>query len=295
MAYNKLVVVMGGVSWKGGSWEVTKPTTTAWLKMEDACILCNVIEIFWQGKWPMSKDEGILTLWSSKWHWHNCVKTYQHVYVSKQIFQLLRGGIDQWVVGCDSSFSLAWVKSKATNPWVTQDRRNKSTQVWSTMTTLIKVWMPSLVNTMSIHWREELNVVKKSSCNCFHPTWKLASRAMAPKVSQIASWVLMRSLSWTQRKKWILVGSMRCVHTDQRMFTIKGWGSLSRVQNVVEKTGENNWKVRKTSWIVSQKPTPRPKPQACACLLPFEQLIEQINCWSKGNLLLSTCAKALQL
>jgi hypothetical protein len=163
------------------------------------------------------------------------------------------------------------------------------------MTTSIKVRMPSLVNTMSTHWREELNVVKRSSCNCFHPMWKLTSYAMAPKVSQTASWVLMHSLSWTQRKRWILVGSMGCVHTHQRMFTIEGWGSLSRVQNVVEKTRENDRKVKKTSWVVSQKPTPRPKPQACACLFPFEQLIEQMNCWSKGNLLLSTCAKALQL
>jgi hypothetical protein len=41
-------MVMGGVSWRGGSREVVKPTTSAWLKMEDACILCNMIEFFWQ-------------------------------------------------------------------------------------------------------------------------------------------------------------------------------------------------------------------------------------------------------
>jgi hypothetical protein len=47
MAYNRLDVVMGGVSWRGGSQEVAKPTAIARLKMEeDACILCNVIEIF---------------------------------------------------------------------------------------------------------------------------------------------------------------------------------------------------------------------------------------------------------
>jgi hypothetical protein len=31
---------------KGGNWEVARPTAIARLKMEDACILCNVIEFF---------------------------------------------------------------------------------------------------------------------------------------------------------------------------------------------------------------------------------------------------------
>ncbi len=34
----------------GGSWKVAKPIAIAQLKMEDACILCSVIEIFWQRK-----------------------------------------------------------------------------------------------------------------------------------------------------------------------------------------------------------------------------------------------------
>jgi hypothetical protein len=37
---------MRGVFGRGGSREVTKPTTTAQLKMENACILRNVIETF---------------------------------------------------------------------------------------------------------------------------------------------------------------------------------------------------------------------------------------------------------
>jgi hypothetical protein len=44
---NWLVVLMGGVFWKGKSREMVKPTTIAWLNMKDICILCNVIEIFW--------------------------------------------------------------------------------------------------------------------------------------------------------------------------------------------------------------------------------------------------------
>jgi len=45
-AYNKLVKEMGGVSWRGGSQEVTRLTITTRLKMEDGYSLCNVIEIF---------------------------------------------------------------------------------------------------------------------------------------------------------------------------------------------------------------------------------------------------------
>jgi hypothetical protein len=41
---------MGGVFWRGGSQEVIKPTASAQLKMEDTCILCNVIETFWRRK-----------------------------------------------------------------------------------------------------------------------------------------------------------------------------------------------------------------------------------------------------
>jgi hypothetical protein len=49
MAYNRLAMVMGGVSWKGGSQEIVKPTTITLLKMEDICILCNVIKkIIWR-------------------------------------------------------------------------------------------------------------------------------------------------------------------------------------------------------------------------------------------------------
>jgi hypothetical protein len=46
---------MGGVSWRGGSREVVKFMATTQLKMEDACIFCNVIETFWRRK--MTKVE----------------------------------------------------------------------------------------------------------------------------------------------------------------------------------------------------------------------------------------------
>jgi hypothetical protein len=39
-------MVMGGVSWRGESWEVARPTTTAQLKMEDAYILAMWLNFF---------------------------------------------------------------------------------------------------------------------------------------------------------------------------------------------------------------------------------------------------------
>jgi hypothetical protein len=44
-------MVMGSVSWKGESWDVAMLSTVAQLKIEDVCILCNVIEFFWQRYW----------------------------------------------------------------------------------------------------------------------------------------------------------------------------------------------------------------------------------------------------
>jgi hypothetical protein len=41
---------MGGVSWKGGSWEIARPTAIAQLKMKDVCILYKVIEFFYEEK-----------------------------------------------------------------------------------------------------------------------------------------------------------------------------------------------------------------------------------------------------
>jgi hypothetical protein len=40
------------------------------------------------------KDEDRMSFLSSKWHWHNRVKTHWHVCVSNLIPQLLKEGID---------------------------------------------------------------------------------------------------------------------------------------------------------------------------------------------------------
>jgi len=123
---NKSIVEMGDGSWRGGSWEVAKLTTTVQLKMEDSCIICNVIEIFCWRKVTKIEEEGLLILSNSKWHWHNCVKTHSSIYVDIQILPLLRGGINQQRVSHDSFVFwlelhrkqqiLGWHKIREVNP-----------------------------------------------------------------------------------------------------------------------------------------------------------------------------------
>jgi hypothetical protein len=73
---------MGGVSWRGGSREVAKPTTIAWLKMKDVCIYyrwhshykspfnCNIYTWAFPNQtmcdryfYPTTKMCNIVTLW----------------------------------------------------------------------------------------------------------------------------------------------------------------------------------------------------------------------------------------
>jgi hypothetical protein len=37
----------GGESWNKGCWEIAMPIVIAQLKMEDVCMFCNVMGIFW--------------------------------------------------------------------------------------------------------------------------------------------------------------------------------------------------------------------------------------------------------
>jgi len=63
-----------------------------------------------------------------------------------------------------------------------QDQINKSIWVGLAMTILAKVQMVSLVNTILTRQQEELNVVERSACGCFCPTWKPPFCAMVAKV-----------------------------------------------------------------------------------------------------------------
>jgi len=50
---------------------------------------------------------------------------------------------------------------------------------------------------------------------------------------------------------------MGCVHTHQKIPAIEGCGSLSCVQNVVEKYGEDNQEARKVGRAINQATGPR--------------------------------------
>jgi hypothetical protein len=121
----------------------------------------------------------------------------------------------------------------------------------------IRVWVPYLVNTKSTRQWKELNMVEESASNYFHPTWKLAFHTMVTKVLRMTSWILVCSLPWVQCMKWIHARSMWCVHTHQTRPKIKGCDTPNHIENIVEKTNENNWKDRNIGWIISQTPTPR--------------------------------------
>jgi len=137
---------------------------------------------------------------------------------------------------------LGWHKIREVNPLMLG---------WQWQTS-IRLQMPSLVKTMSTRQHEELNVFEGNTCTCFHPTWKSTSHTMAIKVLQITSWILVCLLPWAQHKRWIPIGLMGCVHTHQRIPAIKGWGNPSCIQSAMEKIGEANRKLGKTSRIITK-------------------------------------------
>jgi hypothetical protein len=138
---------------------------TTQLKMEDTCIICNVIETFWWKKMTKVEIWGPSSLFKLQMALAQRVKSHWHVCVSNQIFQLLKGRIDHWwLVAMTPLLSLNWIwgdKSLSFIRW-----GSKFARIRSTMTTLARVWIPCLVNRMSIHQREELNVVEGNACNC---------------------------------------------------------------------------------------------------------------------------------
>jgi hypothetical protein len=46
-----------------------------------------------------------------------------------------------------------------------------------------------------------------------------------------------------------------CVRMHWKIPTIEGWGSPNCIRNTMEIIGEDNWKAKKTSWVVNQTPT----------------------------------------
>ncbi len=137
-----------------------------------------------------------------------------------------------------------------------QDRGSRSAHVGSTMTMWsVKVWIPSLVNTISTCQQKELIVAKGSACSYFLPMWKPTFRTMVANVSWTSSWVLAHSLPWSQHKKWIPIRLMGCVHMHWGRFAIERCGSSSCMLNVMEKIGEDNRKVEKINGNPFTKPS----------------------------------------
>jgi hypothetical protein len=58
-----------------------------------------------------------------------------------------------------------------------------------------------------------------------------------------------------QCKRWRPIASMGCVHTHWRILAFEGCGNPNRVQSVMEKDGEDNWKAKKVGLIINQMPT----------------------------------------
>jgi hypothetical protein len=71
--------------------------------------------------------------------------------------------------------------------------------------------------------------------------------------------------------------SMGCVHTHWKRSTIEGCDSLNRIQNIVEKIGEDNQKAEKIGWTINQTLTLR---------LEHDKIRAQwvSNTWSKNML-----------
>jgi hypothetical protein len=109
--FNNQPLVMGhmwqlgcwGGSWRGGSQEVIRPIAIVGLKMEDVCILYNVIEILWWRKVTKIEKGGPFGLFKLQITLAQLCNN-QHVCVNIQIFQLLKARIDRWDVGHNSSF-----------------------------------------------------------------------------------------------------------------------------------------------------------------------------------------------
>jgi len=160
---------MGSVSWRGGSREVVKPMVTARFKMEDACILCNVIENFWWKKmtkverWrPFGPFELQMAFAQPCKNTLICLCKQPNTSIAKR---------RNWSVGCwlQYFFSLPSATSEVANLWIAQNQRSKSAYIGLAMTTLVKVWMSSLMSTMSTYRQKELIMVEGSAWNCFCP------------------------------------------------------------------------------------------------------------------------------
>lgn len=169
---------------------------TAWLRMEDVYILCNMIKTFWRRKvieierWkPFGLSMLQMTLAQSYKNTLAYLCKKSNTSIAKKRNWLV--GYQLWLLNSFGLNRIKGIKSLSCTK-----SKNKSTCVGLIMTMLAKMWKSSLGSTMLIHQRKELNILKKSECRCFHPMWKLTFHVMVAKVLLIASWVFVCSLLW---------------------------------------------------------------------------------------------------
>jgi hypothetical protein len=120
----------------------------------------------------------------------------------------------------------------------------------STMITFAKMWIPSIVNIISIHchddWRDGIGEICVYLCK----TWNPISLTMEVKESQTTLCVVMHYLPWTQRSRCIPIGSMAWPHMHWKKPWAVGWGRPNLVCNYEEKMLKT---ILKNKWLGGQK------------------------------------------
>jgi hypothetical protein len=61
---------------------------------------------------------------------------------------------------------------------------------------------------------------------------------MATKVSQIASWVIVCSLTWAQRKRWIPIRSMGCLQLKDGVVQVTYKVLCKNLRKIIERLGK---------------------------------------------------------
>jgi hypothetical protein len=116
-ACNRLAMVVGGVSWKGGSWKIAKLTAIVRLNMEETCILCYMIESFWQRKVTKVENESFVHFKLQMALAQSCKNTL-HVCVSNQKLQLLREELINGVsIAIAPWLNLSYIEGNKSGNW----------------------------------------------------------------------------------------------------------------------------------------------------------------------------------
>jgi hypothetical protein len=128
-------------------------------------------------------------------------------------------------LGCHMQYDtiFAWAIVIVATPWEKMTHETRFTRIKSTMTTFAKVWVPSIVRTISIHRHDDWKDGIRRIWVCSHKTWNPTSLTMEMKESRITSCVPMCSPPWIQRSRCIvsllnLWPSNICIDKDHELW-----------------------------------------------------------------------------